>query len=198
MARRRKHGRGDPMHEENGLIRPWNIGNRNGNSCRGGQETGRHAHGSPEPTGGNLAQQIRPPVVGQEIPALLPIRRARTGDVGRALPTQRPVAPIPAYRGHGSGCAPGDRVSSMTPPRRAREGRHRARKAILRESSATRRAWPAQGRGGGPIRRTIGKLHCRRQFFLAHDSEDCIVGQPGYHKSQRADARSVAGSRMPL
>lgn len=54
------------MHEENGLIRPWNIGNRNGNSCRGGQETGRHAHGSPVPTGENLAQQIRVPVVGPE------------------------------------------------------------------------------------------------------------------------------------
>lgn len=40
------------MHEENGLeqafdFHEFHLGNRNDTDCCGGQETGRHAHGSP-------------------------------------------------------------------------------------------------------------------------------------------------------
>ena len=43
------------MHEENGLWEAWMLGNRNKNSCYGGQETGRHAHGSPVASAATIA-----------------------------------------------------------------------------------------------------------------------------------------------
>ena len=48
------------MHEEDGLEEAFDmfhLGNRNETDCCGGQETGRHAHGSPVTNNRTVAQK---------------------------------------------------------------------------------------------------------------------------------------------
>ena len=63
MARRKIHGRGDPMHEEISLDQAFDLfhlSNRNETDCCGGQETGRHAHGSPVTNAATVAHAANP------------------------------------------------------------------------------------------------------------------------------------------